>query len=285
MLKKLTLIVLVGLALSSCNKEYNRAMKSTDKDEIFTIANQLYQDGKYTQALELYDRISTSFVGTEQAADIAYNTAEANFKDENYKLAGHLFKNFAGSYPMDKRAEEGLYLSAFSYYKDSPKYNLDQTSTFIAIDELQGFINSYPNSDHVSDANKYITELRQKLELKAFEIGKVYYKTMKYKAAGVAFDNMIDEFPDSKFREEAMMYSLRSKAELAINFSRIELKDLRLQEARTQYRQLNKLYPESKFKNEAEKLIKNIEVDMEKSKTSLAEIEKQKQEQAELNSK
>ncbi|MBS7332776.1 outer membrane protein assembly factor BamD [Faecalibacter bovis] len=278
MLKKLTLIVLVGLALSSCNKEYNKAMKSTDKDEIFNIATQLYNQKKYTEAIELYDRISTSFVGTEQAADIAYNTADAHFNDQNFKLAGHLFKNFSGSYPMDKRAEEALYLSAFSYYKDSPKYNLDQTSTFTAIDELQGFINSYPNSEHVNDANKYITELRQKLELKAFEIGKVYYKTMKYKAAGVAFDNMVDEYPDSKFREEAMMYSLRSKAELAINFSRIENKDLRLQEARTQYRQLSKFYPNSQYKSEAEKLLKNIEADLEKSKKELAEIEKAKKE-------
>lgn len=284
MLKKLTLIVLVGLALSSCNKEYNKAMKSTDKDEIFNIATQLYKQGKYTEAIELYDRISTSFVGTDEASDIAYNTADSHFKDENFKLAGHLFKNFSGSYPMDKRAEEALYLSAFSYYKDSPKYNLDQTSTFTAIDELQGFINTYPNSEHVNDANKYITELRQKLELKAFEIGKVYYKTMKYKAAGVAFDNMADEYPDSKFREEAMMYSLRSKAELAINFSRIENKDLRLQEARTQYRQLTKFYPNSQYKSEAEKLLKNIEADLDKAKKDLAEIEKAKK-QALANNK
>ncbi|RLZ08653.1 outer membrane protein assembly factor BamD [Faecalibacter macacae] len=284
MLKKLTLIVLVGLALSSCNKEYNKAMKSTDKDEIFNIATQLYKQGKYTEAIELYDRISTSFVGTDEASDIAYNTADSHFKDENFKLAGHLFKNFSGSYPMDKRAEEALYLSAFSYYKDSPKYNLDQTSTFTAIDELQGFINTYPNSEHVNDANKYITELRQKLELKAFEIGKVYYKTMKYKAAGVAFDNMVDEYPDSKFREEAMMYSLRSKAELAINFSRIENKDLRLQEARTQYRQLTKFYPNSQYKSEAEKLLKNIEADLDKAKKDLAEIEKAKK-QALANNK
>lgn len=273
MFKKLTLIVLIGASLSSCNKLYNQAMKSTDKDEIYNIATQLYKQGKYTEAVELYDRISTSFVGTEQAADIAYNTADSHFLDENYKLAGHMFKNFAGSYPLDNRAEEALYLSAFSYYKDSPKYNLDQTSTYTAIDELQNFINSYPESNHVADANKYITELRQKLELKAFEIGKVYYKTMKYKAAGVAFDNMIDEFPDSKFREEAMIYSLRSKAELAIKYSRTESRDLRLQEARTQYRQFNKYFPNSTYKAEADKLLKNIEESIIKTKKELEELE------------
>ena len=174
---------------------------------------------------------------------------------------------------MDARAEEALFKSAFSYYKDSPKYDLDQTSTYTAISELQGFINAYPESTQVSEANNYITELRQKLELKSFEISKVYYKTMKYKAAAVSFDNMIDEYPDSKFREEAMMYSLRSKAELALNFSRLESKELRLQEARTQYLLLKRYYPETKFKSEADKLMEKIDKDIIDTKKALADLD------------
>ncbi|MFV0216344.1 outer membrane protein assembly factor BamD [Empedobacter falsenii] len=287
MFKKLSLLVLIGASLVSCNKTYNKAMKSTDKDEIFTLATQLYQDGKYDLANELYEKISTSFVGTEKAADIAYNMAQTNFNEKSFRLAGHQFKSFAGSYPMDSRAEEALFKSAFSYYKDSPKYDLDQTSTYTAISELQGFINSYPESNHVNDANNYITELRQKLELKSFEISKVYYKTMKYKAAGVSFDNMIDEYPDSKFREEAMMYSLRAKAELALNFSRLENKELRLQDARTQYLLLTRYYPETKFKSEANKLMEKVDKDIIETKKILAELEESRKkieaEQAELS--
>jgi outer membrane protein assembly factor BamD len=273
MFKKLSLVVLIGASVMSCNKTYNKAMKSTDKDEIFTLATQLYEDGKYDLANELYEKISTSFVGTEKAGDIAYNMAQASFNEKNFRLAGHQFKSFAGSYPMDTRAEEALFKSAFSYYKDSPKYDLDQTSTYTAISELQSFINAYPESSHVSEANDLITELRQKLELKSFEISKVYYKTMKYKAAAVSFDNMNDEYPDSKFREEAMMYSLRSKTELALNFSRLENKELRLQEAKTQYLLLTKYYPETKFKAEADKLSEKIEKDIVVSKKAMADLE------------
>lgn len=276
MFKKLSLVVLIGASVMSCNKTYNKAMKSTDKDEIFTLATQLYESGKYDLANELYDKISTSFVGTEKAADIAYNMAQANFNEKNFRLAGHLFKSFAGAYPMDTRAEDALFKSAFSYYKDSPKYDLDQTSTYTAISELQGFINAYPESANVNDANNYITELRQKLELKSFEISKVYYKTMKYKAAGVSFDNMIDEYPDSKFREEALMYSLRSKAELAMNFSRLEFKELRLQEAKTQYLLLTRYYPETKFKAEADKILEKIDKSMTETKKAMADFEEER---------
>ncbi|WP_395092491.1 outer membrane protein assembly factor BamD [Vaginella massiliensis] len=279
MFKKISFALALAMTLSACNQRYNQAMKSSDKEEIFEIATELYEQGKYDLALELYGRISTSFVGTEKAADIAYNTAYANFNEKDYPMAGHLFKNFSVTYPLDNRAEEALFLSAYSYYKGSPKYNLDKTSTYSAIDALQNFINAYPNSEHVAEANGYIDELRMKLEKKAFEIAKVYFNTMKYKAAGVAFDNMADDFPDSKYREEAMIYSLRSKYELAANYSRIDVKELRLQEAQTQYRLFTKLYPQSIYKAEADKIQANLTKEIEQYNNRKKEVDLEKEAQ------
>src|SRR5690606_25718994 len=234
-------------------------------------------------AIELYSKIASAFSGTEHSADIAFKQADANFQDKNYRLAAHQFKTFYITNPNDPRAEDAAYRSAYSFYTDSPVYNLDQTSTYSAIDELQSFINAYPNSSRVEEANGYINELREKLEKKAFEIAKIYYKTLKYKAAGIAFDNMLDDYPDTKFREEAMMYSLRSKYELAVNYSRFDRKELRLQEAMTQYRLFTKAYPSSKFADEANKINQKVVDDMAKHKESLAKIEKDKKENTSLN--
>lgn len=264
----------------SCNKDFEKAMKSTDKDFILQTANELYENGKWANAIELYTKISSAFAGTEYAANIAYNQADANFQDRNYRLAAHQFKTFYITNPSDSRAEEAAYRSAYSFYTDSPDYNLDQTSTHSAINELQSFINAYPNSARVEEANGYINELRQKLEKKAFEIAKIYYKTLKYKAAGIAFDNMLDDYPDTKYREEAMMYSLRSKYELAVNFSRFEKKELRLQNALTQYRLFTRAFPESKFTDEASKINKKVEDDMVKHREIASKIENGKTKKA-----
>lgn len=273
MFKKLGVLLVVLTLAVSCNKRFEKAMKSSDKDLILQTANELYEEGKWANAIELFQKVSSAFSGTEQAADIAYKQADANFQDKNYRLAAHQFKTFYLTNPSDPRAEEAAYRSAYSFYTDSPVYNLDQTSTHSAINELQSFINSYPNSSRVPEANNYINELRQKLEKKAFEIAKIYYKTLKYKAAGIAFDNMLDDFPDTKYREEAMIYSLRSKHELAVNFSRFDRKELRLQEALTQYRIFTKAFPNSKFKDEADKINQKVTADMTKHRENLAKIE------------
>lgn len=280
MFKKIGFLLLVSVALVSCNKRMERALKSSDKDFILQTANEFYDEGKWANALELYSKIAVAFAGTDQGADVAYKQADANFKDRNYRLAAHQFKTFHLSYPTDPRAEEAAFRSAFSFYTDSPDYNLDQTSTYKAIEELQSFINMYPNSSHVAEANQYIDELRVKLEKKAFEIAKIYYKTLKYKAAGIAFDNMLDDYPDTKYREEAMIYSLRSKYELAVNFSRFETKELRLQNAMTQYRLFTKAYPNSKWKAEAEKINQKVLDDYEKHKDLVAKVELEKEKQA-----
>lgn len=276
MLKKAALLLFSVMMLTACNRRMEKALKSSDKDYILQVANEFYDEGKWMNAIELYSKISSAFSGSEEAADIAYKLADANYNDKSYRLAGHQFKTFYITNPADPRAEEAAFRSAYSFYLDSPVYNRNQKSTYNAIDELQLFINNYPNSAKVDEANGYIDELRQKLEKKAFEIAKIYYKTMKYKAAGIAFDNMLDDYPDTKLREEAMMYSLRSKYELAVNYSRFEDKELRLQNAMTQYRLFTKAYPESQFADEAGKIQKKLQDDFDKYKETEAKIESSK---------
>src|SRR5690606_19175977 len=274
MFKKFGVLLIVLTLLVSCNKRFEKAMKSSDKDYILEAADELYEEGKWAYAIELYQKVSAAFSGTEYAADIAYKQADANFQDRNYRLAAHQFKTFYITNPADPRAEEAAFRSAYAFYTDSPVYNLDQSSTYNAIDELQSFINAYPESAKVEEANGYINELREKLEKKAFEIAKIYYKTLKYKAAGIAFDNMLNDFPDTKFREEAMMYSLRSKYEL-VNYSRFDRKELRLQEALTQYRLFNKAFPNSEFNDEAQKINQRIQEELAKHREIAAQMERE----------
>jgi outer membrane protein assembly factor BamD len=49
----------------------------------------------------------------------------------------------------------------------SPIYSLDQTDTYKAIDKLQAFIDTYPNSEYLSEANKGC--YRKNREKKLFE--------------------------------------------------------------------------------------------------------------------
>lgn len=275
MMKKLVGVLFIMVMLISCNKTYEKAMKSKDPEFILNAANQLYEEQKWPYAIELYQKVSSSYAGTQESENIAYNSAQANFNDKNYVLSAKQFKNFYLAYGRSERAELALFMSAYSYYMGSPKYNLDQTNTYEAIAEMQGFIDAYPTSGRVKEANGYINEMQQKLEKKAFEIAKAYHKTLKFKAASVAFANFLDDFPDSKLREEANMYLIRSRAELALQ-SVYDKKDNRLKDAATTIRVFNKSYPNSQFANEVSDWNQKIEKETASHAQLMAQVEEQK---------
>lgn len=289
-MKKYLIIALAFFALSACNTQQDKAMKSADKDFILKVANEKFEKKKWTDALALYERLSNLVAGTDDAPNVIYNSAYANYYDKNYKLAGHQFKNFAVTHPQDSRAEEASYMSALCYYEGSMDYNLDQTSTELAINELQNFLNNYPDSERSKNINELIDELSYKLEFKAYENAKQYFKMAEYKAANTSFENVLDDFPSTKLRMKIYDYMLRAKYELAVN-SQYGLKKDRIESAIAFTKQLEKEVPNTDLSKTATdlrgKLVKErenfaaLEIKVEARNKELRE--KQTQEEARIN--
>lgn len=245
------------------------AMKSADKDYILKVANEKFEKKKWSDALALYERLSNLVAGTDDAPNVVYNSAYANYYDKNYKLAGHQFKNFAVTFPQDKRAEDASYMSALCFYEGSMDYNLDQTNTELAINELQSFLNAYPNSEKSNNINDLIDELTYKLEFKSYENAKQYYKMADYKAANVTFENVLEDFPSTKLRGKIYEYILKSRYELAVN-SIYALKKDRIESALSFTKQVERETPDS----ENGKLALEFREKLNKEKADFLELEK-----------
>ncbi len=268
-MKKYLILLLAIFALSACKSRQDMAMKSADKEFILKVANEKFEKKKWTDALSLYERLSNLVAGTDDAPNVVYNSAYANYYDKNYKLAGHQFKNFAVTFPQDKRAEDASYMSALCFYEGSMDYNLDQTNTELAINELQSFLNAYPNSEKSKNINELIDELTYKLEFKAFENAKQYYKMADYKAANVSFDNVLADFPSTKLRGKIYEYILKSRYELAVN-SIYGLKKDRIENALSFTKQVERETPDS----ESGKIALDLREKLTKEKTNFLELEK-----------
>lgn len=289
-MKKYLIVILAFFALSACNRQQDLAMKSADKDYILKVANEKFENKKWSDALALYERLSNLVAGTDDAPNVVYNSAYANYYDKSYKLAGHQFKNFAVTFPQDKRAEDASYMSALCFYEGSMDYNLDQTSTELAINELQNFLNSYPDSEKSKNINDLIDELTYKLEFKAYENAKQYYQIADYKAANVTFENVLDDFPSTKLRPKIYDFIIKSRYELAVN-SVYELKKDRLESAIAFTKQVEREMPNTENAKTAldlkNKLTKEkeefliLEKKVEARKKELKD--KQKEEEARLN--
>lgn len=259
-------ILIAAILLSSCS-EYQKALKSEEISVKYAVAEKMYEKEKYTKAIRLFDQLAPSMKGKRQAEKMFFMYAMSYFKTEQYYSAAYQFEQFAATYPGSSKVEEAMYLSAKSSYMLSPVYSLDQTDTYKAIDKLQVFIDRYPNSVLMAEANQLVKELREKLEKKAYEIAKQYHKTGEYfgdyKAAITAFDNFLIDYPGTPFKEDALYYKFDSSYLQAIN-SIPSLMEERLHGAKANYQALIKAYPETKYRKEADKRLADIEAELQK---------------------
>ena len=259
----------------------DRALKSADKDFILKTANEKFANKKWSDAIALYERVSNLVAGTDEFQNVGYNTAYANYYDKNYKLAGHQFKNFAVSFPQDRRREEASYMSAICYYQGSNDYNLDQTNTQSAITELQDFLNNYPDSERSKNIQTMLDELGYKLEFKAYENARQYYKMGEYLSADVAFDNVLEDFPATKLKPKILDFKMKSKYELAM-FSMPDKKKDRIDNAIAYTRTIEKELPNTDYTKTALAFRPKLEEEKVRFEKIVAEAEKR---QAELTAK
>ena len=237
-------LVLIIMIAGSCKSTYEVVRTSNDPELIMKTANEYYEKEDYFKAQSLYELVIPFYRGKKEAEDLFYKYAYTYYNSGQYILAAHYFRNFSKTFYNSPKREEVSYLSAYSNYLMSPNYKLDQGPTETAIEELQSFINSFPNSPRVDECNSLIDEMRMKLETKAFESAKLYYDLGNFQSAVVSFDNLIKDFPETERKEEIRFLSIKSGHELARN-SIYEKKEERLESEIEKCNKYIDRYPES----------------------------------------
>lgn len=261
-MKNLAYLFLISVIFSSCS-EYQKVLNKGTIEEQYKMATKLYEAQEYNKALRLFEKVTASYSGKPQMERIQFMVANSNFNTKNYSLSGYYFDKFSRNYPKSSKREEADFLSALSYYKAAPAFSLDPTETNKAITAFQNFIDKYPASSKTEEANKYYKDLRYRLEKKAFEVAKTYYRTAdydarNYKAAITAFDNLLNDYLGTSFKEEALYYRLKAAHDFAMKSTQ-RRKPVRIGEAIKAYEKLKRNFPTSKFMEDSNKMLTTLQ--------------------------
>lgn len=245
MKKHLYILIVPVVILFGCSG-YNKILKSDDYARKFEKANEYYDKGMEDRAIALYEQVYQRMPKTAEGEVSYFRIGKCYYAGHDYYMAGYFFGQFAQRFPLSVNAEEALFLSAYCSVANSPTHSLDQTETELAINNLQQFIDRYPNSNLVDSCNHTIDRLRFKLEKKAFEAVKLYSKTSYYRAAVSSAITFMEDFPRSKFEEEIHYELIRNSYLLAKN-SVDRKKSDRIDDTIERYRTFVALFPESKY--------------------------------------
>jgi outer membrane protein assembly factor BamD len=272
-IKNLACLLMLSLLLFSCG-EYQKVLNKGTTAEQYKMAVKMYETKEYSKALRLFEKITPVYRGKPQMERIQFMVAQSNFNEKNYSTSGYYFDRFAKNYPKSSKKEEAAFLSAYSYKLASPSYSLDPTDVNKALASFQEFINTYPASSKIDEANKHYKELRYKLQKKYFEIAKTYYRTAdydlrNYNAAIQAFDNLLSDYLGSEFKEEALYFRLKAAHDFVLK-SYDRRKPERINDAIEAYQKLKRNFPESKYMEDSDKMLATLQKEDKRVKALVA---------------
>lgn len=259
--KKVFLVLVLIAGVTSCS-DYNKVVKGDDYGKKFESANALFDKGQFLRSITLYEQIYQRMPKTGEGELSYFRIGKAYFEEEDFYMAGYYMGAFTQRFPFSPKAQEAMFLSAMCSVKNSPEESLDQTETEVAINNLQQFIDTYPNSELIDSCNHIMDKLRFKLESKDYHGVKQYAKTENYRAAVMSAMTFLDDFPRSTFKEE-VSFILVKNSQLLTQNSVEDKKCERIEQTIERYRTFVTEFPNSQYKREADNIHDEMQKDFE----------------------
>jgi outer membrane protein assembly factor BamD len=202
-IKYSVLIICIGLFVISCGSK-NQIRQGDTLEVAYEKALRMFEKGKYTDASRAFETVLSIGRGTEIAQEAQYLLAESYSKNRDYLIAAAEYRRYYTNYPRSERRIEAEFNEAMSHVSMSPRYKLDQTDTYKALELMQLFIGRYPNTEKSVQAASIVDGLRNKLAQKEFSAAELYMRTRSYEAAAVYYGLTIDQFPETVWAEKAL---------------------------------------------------------------------------------
>jgi outer membrane protein assembly factor BamD len=246
------LLIIPAFWFTGCSS-FSKVQKSNDYEYKLQMAEQYFVKKKYNWAQQLFEELLPIYKGTDKAENMLYKYAYCAYYQADYQSAEGIFKQFIESFPKSEMVEEVDFMRAYCYYKESPKVQLDQANTVKAMGAMQAYINMHPTSPRNKEANNIIDICRQKLEQKEEEAAQLYFNIGYFRAAGITFAQVLDDYPESPkgdFYKLMVIKSYYEFARISVEWKQKE----RFEKVETEYRDFADRYPDSKLLAEAQRI-------------------------------
>lgn len=211
------ILALITCTFSACSDGYQKLLRSSDYELKETKAKEYYNQGDYIKAIPLIEELIQVYRGVKDVEEMYYYYPYCYYGQGNFEFASYYFTTFIETYPKSRHVEDARFMLAMCQYEMSPIWSLDQMNSERAIEAMQLFANAHPNSERIPECNELIDEMREKMEQKAFKSARLYYDMRDYRAANVAFNNILIDYPETARDEEIRYLIIKSHFDYAKN--------------------------------------------------------------------
>ncbi len=201
----LIFLLLFSMLLTGCPSVWNaETTKNRESpDDAYKQAQDLLKDKKYFQAIENLEKLKSAHPDFKEMPDVYLKIADAFFEEGSYDKSIARYLQFLELYPNNENVARAKYQIGMAYFRQIKGTDLDNSVVRSAIQSFKVVTELQEPGEWGKKAEERIRECRQKLAEKEIYKANTYVSLGNYKAARLAAQRVLDDFPKLGFDEAA----------------------------------------------------------------------------------
>ena len=206
LLRSFLFIALVFFTTSCANSPQKeiKPKKIVSLNKLYQAAYTSFENGKYNEALELFQKVENDYSYTEWASKALLMRSYIYYDSSRYLEALANIQKFKTRYAGSKDLAYAEYLIAMCLFEQIGIVSLSQENTNLALKQFKKIIEKYPNSIFVDDSRFKIDLLIEQLAGKEMYLARYYMEREKWVPALYRLNNIYKNYQTTIYIEEAL---------------------------------------------------------------------------------
>jgi outer membrane protein assembly factor BamD len=163
-------------------------------EALYEEGTRYFAEKRYARAIDTLTKLKTEYPFSPQLTEAELKIADAYYLNQQYPEAINAFKEFQSMHPTNENIAFVVYRLGQAHLDQFTSIERDQKNTEIAKGYFENVITNYPKSPYASPAREQLAKCVGYLAEYDFNVASFYLKQEKYPAARERFEEIVRKY-------------------------------------------------------------------------------------------
>jgi len=175
-------------------------------EALFDEGMRNFNEKRYSRAIDNFSKLRTDFPFSPEITQVELKIADAYYLNQQYPEAINAFKEYQSMHPTNEHIPFVLLRLGQAHFDQFTSTDRDQKNTEIAKGYFENVISSYPKSPQAAEAKQKLAKCLEYLAEHEFNVAFFYFKQEKYPAARDRFEEIVRKYKDTPTAVKSLYY-------------------------------------------------------------------------------
>jgi outer membrane protein assembly factor BamD len=175
-------------------------------EQLFADGNRNFNEKKYVRAIDAFAKLKTDHPFSPLLILTELKIADAYYLNQQYPEAINAFKEFQSMHPTNENIPFVTYRIGQAHFDQFSSADRDQKNTEIAKGYFETVISKYPKSPYAAEAKEKLAKCIEHLSEHDFNVAFFYLQQEKYPAARDRFEEIVRRYRGTPAAVKSLFY-------------------------------------------------------------------------------